>query len=85
MLHALRERRSKLSAYVRYLQSVWDEADADGSGTLTESEVIELVSKVNIHRSRRDIKKLYREVDSDGSGTLNFVEFCKLMKILQQR
>lgn len=85
VLQALREKRAKLSAYVRYLQAQWDAADADRSGTLTQSEVIDLVSKMNANRSKSVIKAMYKQVDIDNSGTLNFDEFCQFMNLLRQR
>jgi hypothetical protein len=85
ILREIRNARENSTVRQRYLKAKWDQADADQSGTLAKSEVLELVQAMNISRSKKQILALYREVDTDGSNTLDFHEFIKFIDLLERR
>lgn len=69
----------------RFLKAKWDIADADGNGSLSKHEVVDLIVAMNINRPKKTIHAMYKKFDIDNSGTLSFKEFCALMDILRQR
>jgi Ca2+-binding EF-hand superfamily protein len=48
----------------KYLLSQWQIADTDGSGTLSQDEVILLVKKLNIDRSHTAIVQMFQQVQA---------------------
>eukprot|EP00604_Paraphysomonas_vestita_P003370 CAMPEP_0174821030 /NCGR_PEP_ID=MMETSP1107-20130205/5280_1 /TAXON_ID=36770 /ORGANISM="Paraphysomonas vestita, Strain GFlagA" /LENGTH=753 /DNA_ID=CAMNT_0016037601 /DNA_START=353 /DNA_END=2614 /DNA_ORIENTATION=+ len=85
ILKEIRKARLNSTVRQRYLKAKWDQADADQSGTLAKSEVLDLVHAMNISRPKKQILALYREVDVDGSNTLDFQEFVKFIDLLERR
>lgn len=57
------------------LQELFAMTDADGSGTLSRKEFIQLINAFNLGFTRVQIKKLFRTIDEDSTGSVNFKEF----------
>ena len=53
-----------------YLQTAFEDADADGSGHLSAEEFSELLLKMAFGLNEEQVKMLYKEMDSDGDGAL---------------
>jgi hypothetical protein len=68
-----------------YLKDMWDRGDADKSGTLSLTEIIQLVAQMNITMPSSVIKKTFKTFDQDGSGHLNFEEFTEFIAVLRER
>lgn len=77
--------RENSSPDMLYLKDMWDRGDADGSGTLSEPEIIALVASMNISMPTEAVRKIFNTFDNDGSGSLNFEEFTEFIEVLRQR
>ena len=69
----------------RYYKLKFDAADADRSGSLDVSEVVEIIYGMNIEMSKAVITRMIKEVDVDNNGTLDFEEFSQLLTTLRRR
>lgn len=85
LFSASQAERKNLSPDMLYLRDMWDRGDADGSGTLTESEICNLITSMNISMTAATIRKHFKQFDTDNSGALNFEEFTELIKELRER
>ena len=54
--------------------------DKDGSGTVSTSELGEMMSALGQNLSAEELDALVEEVDADGSGEIDFDEFCACMQ-----
>ncbi|KAJ8388081.1 hypothetical protein AAFF_G00146990 [Aldrovandia affinis] len=62
------------------------EADKNGDGSLSISEVLQLLHKLNVNLPRQKVKKMFKEADTDDNqGTLGFEEFCTFYKMMSTR
>ena len=77
--------RAAMSPDELYLKDMWDRGDADGSGTMTTSEIIQLVSSMNISMPSSTLKRIFKEFDDDDSGSLTFNEFTEFIALLRER
>ena len=68
-----------------YIKKMFEKADKDHSGTLSKSEIVALVSKMNINMASKVIQEKIDQVDNDKSGQLNAAEFKNLLDILRRR
>ena len=68
-----------------YLNKQWEYADSDKNGSLSESEIIALLKKMNMTFSREHTHKFFRESDVDNSGTINKEEFKSMLDRLKYR
>lgn len=57
------------------LQELFAMTDADGSGTLSRKEFVQLIDAFGLGFTRAQIKKLFRTIDDDNTGSVNFKEF----------
>lgn len=53
--------------------------DADGSGAIDMSEIIEAFSHLGLAIDRDTVARLMDDIDPDGSGSLDHAEFVALM------
>ncbi|NXP14552.1 PLCH2 phosphodiesterase, partial [Thinocorus orbignyianus] len=64
----------------------FDEADKNGDGSLSISEVLQLMHKLNVNLPRQKVKQMFKEADTDDNqGTLGFDEFCAFYKMMSTR
>ena len=54
--------------------------DKDGSGTVSTSELGEMMSALGQNLSAEELDAMVEEVDADGSGEIDFDEFCACMQ-----
>ncbi|XP_019326269.1 PREDICTED: 1-phosphatidylinositol 4,5-bisphosphate phosphodiesterase eta-2 isoform X2 [Aptenodytes forsteri] len=70
----------------QWLKQTFDEADKNGDGSLSISEVLQLMHKLNVNLPRQKVKKMFKEADTDDNqGTLGFDEFCAFYKMMSTR
>ncbi|NXP44268.1 PLCH2 phosphodiesterase, partial [Heliornis fulica] len=69
-----------------WLKQTFDEADKNGDGSLSISEVLQLMHKLNVNLPRQKVKQMFKEADTDDNqGTLGFDEFCAFYKMMSTR
>ncbi|XP_059722606.1 1-phosphatidylinositol 4,5-bisphosphate phosphodiesterase eta-2 isoform X2 [Haemorhous mexicanus] len=70
----------------QWLKQTFDEADKNGDGSLSISEVLQLMHKLNVNLPRQKVKQMFKEADTDDNqGTLDFEEFCAFYKMMSTR
>ncbi|KAM6116843.1 1-phosphatidylinositol 4,5-bisphosphate phosphodiesterase eta-2 isoform 2-T2 [Phoenicopterus ruber ruber] len=70
----------------QWLKQTFDEADKNGDGSLSISEVLQLMHKLNVNLPRQKVKQMFKEADTDDNqGTLGFDEFCTFYKMMSTR
>ncbi|KAM6191826.1 1-phosphatidylinositol 4,5-bisphosphate phosphodiesterase eta-2 isoform 2-T2 [Sarcoramphus papa] len=70
----------------QYPSYTFDEADKNGDGSLSISEVLQLMHKLNVNLPRQKVKQMFKEADTDDKqGTLGFDEFCAFYKMMSTR
>ncbi|XP_061543457.1 1-phosphatidylinositol 4,5-bisphosphate phosphodiesterase eta-2a [Phycodurus eques] len=70
----------------QWLKQTFTEADKNGDGSLSISEVLQLLHKLNVNLPRQKVKKMFKEADTDDNqGTLGFEEFCAFYKMMSTR
>ncbi|XP_022370401.1 1-phosphatidylinositol 4,5-bisphosphate phosphodiesterase eta-2 [Enhydra lutris kenyoni] len=70
----------------QWLKQTFDEADKNGDGSLSISEVLQLLHKLNVNLPRQRVKQMFKEADTDDhQGTLGFEEFCAFYKMMSTR
>ncbi|XP_026718528.1 1-phosphatidylinositol 4,5-bisphosphate phosphodiesterase eta-2 isoform X7 [Athene cunicularia] len=70
----------------QWLKQTFDEADKNGDGSLSISEVLQLMHKLNVNLPRQKVKQMFKEADTDeNQGTLGFDEFCAFYKMMSTR
>uniref|UniRef100_A0A674NLN6 Phosphoinositide phospholipase C n=1 Tax=Takifugu rubripes TaxID=31033 RepID=A0A674NLN6_TAKRU len=61
-------------------------SDKNGDGSLSISEVLQLLHKLNVNLPRQKVKQMFKEADTDqNQGTLGFEEFCSFYKMMSTR
>ncbi|NWS69576.1 PLCH2 phosphodiesterase, partial [Crotophaga sulcirostris] len=82
---SLSKRQRTRDQYPSYTQT-FDEADKNGDGSLSISEVLQLMHKLNVNLPRQKVKQMFKEADTDDNqGTLGFDEFCAFYKMMSTR
>ena len=61
----------------KLLKRVWDDVDADGSGSLDKDELKTVLLRMGRVEAELDIDAVMAEVDDDGSGDVDFREFTE--------
>ncbi|XP_018592073.2 1-phosphatidylinositol 4,5-bisphosphate phosphodiesterase eta-2a isoform X2 [Scleropages formosus] len=70
----------------QWLKQTFSEADKNGDGSLSISEVLQLLHKLNVNLPRQKVKQMFKEADTDeNQGTLGFEEFCTFYKMMSTR
>eukprot|EP00062_Callorhinchus_milii_P016579 gi/632968142/ref/XP_007900365.1/ PREDICTED: 1-phosphatidylinositol 4,5-bisphosphate phosphodiesterase eta-2 [Callorhinchus milii] len=70
----------------QWLKQTFTEADKNGDGSLSISEVLQLMHKLNVNLPRQKVKQMFKEADTDDNqGTLDFEEFCSFYKMMSTR
>ncbi|XP_026867081.2 1-phosphatidylinositol 4,5-bisphosphate phosphodiesterase eta-2a isoform X3 [Electrophorus electricus] len=70
----------------QWLKQTFSEADKNGDGSLSISEVLQLLHKLNVNLPRQRVKQMFKEADTDDNqGTLGFDEFCSFYKMMSTR
>uniref|UniRef100_A0A8C9ZC69 Phosphoinositide phospholipase C n=1 Tax=Sander lucioperca TaxID=283035 RepID=A0A8C9ZC69_SANLU len=70
----------------QYPSQTFTEADKNGDGSLSISEVLQLLHKLNVNLPRQKVKQMFKEADTDDNqGTLDFEEFCSFYKMMSTR
>lgn len=70
----------------QWLKQTFAEADKNGDGCLSISEVLQLLHKLNVNLPRQKVKQMFKEADTDDNqGTLGFEEFCSFYKMMSTR
>ncbi|KAI4877447.1 hypothetical protein NFI96_034579, partial [Prochilodus magdalenae] len=75
-----------LNCVPTWLKQTFTEADKNGDGSLSISEVLQLLHKLNVNLPRQKVKQMFKEADTDDNqGTLGFDEFCSFYKMMSTR
>ncbi|NWI86003.1 PLCH2 phosphodiesterase, partial [Pitta sordida] len=83
---SLSKRQRTRDQYSMWLKQTFDEADKNGDGSLSISEVLQLMHKLNVNLPRQKVKQMFKEADTDDhQGTLDFEEFCAFYKMMSTR
>ncbi|XP_030641136.1 1-phosphatidylinositol 4,5-bisphosphate phosphodiesterase eta-2a [Chanos chanos] len=70
----------------QWLKQTFTEADKNGDGSLSISEVLQLLHKLNVNLPRQKVKQMFKEADTDDiQGMLGFDEFCSFYKMMSTR
>ncbi|KFQ75561.1 1-phosphatidylinositol 4,5-bisphosphate phosphodiesterase eta-2, partial [Phaethon lepturus] len=81
---SLSKRQRTRDQYPSY--TTFDEADKNGDGSLSISEVLQLMHKLNVNLPRQKVKQMFKEADTDDNqGMLGFDEFCAFYKTMSTR
>ncbi|XP_052765959.1 calmodulin-A-like [Mya arenaria] len=54
--------------------------DADGGGTITTGELVEVLKSMGQKITDEDLEEMVNEVDEDGNGEIDFDEFLTMME-----
>ena len=68
--------KSSVIFYLVRLRGIFNEIDADNSGSIGVYELRNAFSKVGFHVTQREVLSLLAQVDKDNSETVDFSEFC---------
>ena len=60
-------------------REIFSLVDRDGGGTISKSELGELMDTLGIDASPEDIEYMIAEIDNDGNGDIDFEEFVAVM------
>eukprot|EP01062_Namystynia_karyoxenos_P055793 TRINITY_DN46837_c0_g1_i1.p1 TRINITY_DN46837_c0_g1~~TRINITY_DN46837_c0_g1_i1.p1 ORF type:complete len:386 (+),score=131.17 TRINITY_DN46837_c0_g1_i1:74-1159(+) len=67
------------NAQIAAMRTCFDQFDADGSGSIDISELVEVFRSFGEEVSDDEVTQMMLEVDEDGSGEIDFEEFIMLM------
>mmetsp|Transcript_11991 Transcript_11991/g.16264 ORF Transcript_11991/g.16264 Transcript_11991/m.16264 type:complete len:759 (-) Transcript_11991:180-2456(-) len=84
LTEALRTSDPSQPPIISHLQRAWNQADADGSGTLCKKEIKALLVEKNITMPQSKLEMQIAKYDQKMSGTLDFQEFIVMYKELSQ-
>jgi Ca2+-binding EF-hand superfamily protein len=62
------------------LRAVFNEFDADGSGSVDTAEIQAMTAKLGMTFSTEEIEAMVRDADTNGNGVLEFDEFEQVIK-----
>ena len=60
-------------------REVFDLVDKDHGGSISSTELAELMSTLGINASQEEIRAMVAEIDADGNGDIDFDEFVAVM------
>jgi Ca2+-binding EF-hand superfamily protein len=81
----IKQNKEKLTIDDLFVQEMWKRADTDGDNKLNESEVMTLISSMNINMHRSSVHRLFISYDEDHNQTLDLSEFKHLIEKLGER
>jgi len=61
------------------LRQAFELFDKDGSGTIDQTELRDVMSSLGMELSDSDLATMYAQMDPSGDGTIDFAEFCDVM------
>ena len=64
---------------VAEFREIFNLVDRDGGGSITASELGELMDTLGIDASPEEIEAMIKEIDQDGDGDIDFEEFVAVM------
>jgi nitroreductase len=67
--------RNNLTAEQEHAREVFFKCDADGSGTITSSELGSMLQMLDIQATSEDADALFKYLDGDGDGEIEFSDF----------
>ncbi|CAF1330997.1 unnamed protein product [Rotaria sp. Silwood1] len=67
------------------LHDAFDLFDRDRSGTISLSELKQILVALNFNPTDSLVRKVMKEMDIDGNGSVEFDEFVKVMKNVYER
>ncbi|UJR15399.1 hypothetical protein I4U23_002346 [Adineta vaga] len=70
---------------MKELRDAFDMFDRDHSGSISSSELKQLLQALNFKTNESLIRKVMKEMDADGNGTIEFNEFVKVMSSVYTR
>ncbi|CAF1332782.1 unnamed protein product [Adineta ricciae] len=77
---------SKLTNHqMKELRDAFDLFDRDHSGSISSTELKQLLLALNFKPSESLLRKVMKEMDTDGNGTIEFSEFAKAMSSVYSR
>lgn len=80
--HTEKSTRSHDSLFVKRM---FEKADVDHSGTLSQREIVDLCLHLNVKMTKKQIVKMFQAVDIDNNGRLDQEEFVKFIGVLRTR
>ena len=60
-------------------REIFDLVDKDHGGSISSTELAELMSTLGINASQEEIRAMVAEIDADGNGDIDFDEFVAVM------
>ncbi|CAF4087132.1 unnamed protein product [Rotaria sp. Silwood2] len=67
------------------LRDAFNLFDRDGSGTISSSEIKQILIALNFKPTESLLRKVMQEMDTDGNGSIEFEEFVKVMGSVYER
>ncbi|CAF1374678.1 unnamed protein product [Rotaria sp. Silwood1] len=78
--------QTKLSSHqIQELHDAFNLFDRDKSGTISSSEIKQILIALNFKPTDSLLRKVMKEMDSNGNGTIEFEEFVKVMGSIYER
>ncbi|CAH2057552.1 unnamed protein product [Thlaspi arvense] len=74
---------TKRSVYLQdmdQVRKVFNKFDADGSGTISLTELIDVLKALGSYTSDDEVKRMMEEIDTDHDGLINWEEFSSFCK-----
>ncbi|EDO33580.1 predicted protein [Nematostella vectensis] len=75
----LMSKKTKGKSYEDELMAAFQIFDKDGNGSITVTELKEVLDSLGEKLSEDEVGEMIKEADSDGDGTVNIEEFIKMM------
>ena len=69
----------RLVEQVNSFRQIFNEIDANGDGSLSATELHDMLCKLGVGARPEDAQAMIEEADADGSGTLEVEEFLAFM------
>ncbi|KAI9471764.1 calmodulin 3 [Coemansia mojavensis] len=67
------------SEKIEELRAAFELFDKNGDGTISATELAEVMKQMNQNPTQQEINDMIGEVDEDGNGTIEFEEFVTMM------
>lgn len=70
---------------IELLRKYFNQLDLDGSGTISPSEIEEMLISLGLARTREEVEEMICELDVNGNGELEFDEFLTMLKDMSMK